>query len=215
MIKNNTKTLTIVAIFMIATLVVGASLTSTITPSALAGGGGKKVKQDKYMRGATGQDGIKKGTGDNQTRDGGNGGSGNENSNTVTALAAQNKGFASGFDTTTDQEAQNLICTHPGNNAACAQEGAVLEQQQNATTNLCVECFTNLLSQGLISQEQINTILDSLGATSLADLCIMLEHGEISNEAFNLALGKAGIGEGGGIPLIKCLQSLGINVGGE
>jgi hypothetical protein len=131
--KNNTRTpTTIVAIFMIATLVVGATLAATMTPSAFAGGG-KKVKQDKYMRGTTRQDGSKKGTRDtynkgaqdNGTRDTGNGGgSGNENGNTVTALAAKNKGFASGFDTTTDQEAQNLICTHPGDNATCTQEGA-------------------------------------------------------------------------------------------
>ena len=111
--RNNTTTPAIVAIFMIATLVVGATLAATMTPSAFAGGG-KKVKQDKYMRGAAGQDGSKKGTRDNQTRDSSNGGgSGNENGNTVTVLAAKNKGFASGFDTSLDQEAQNVICTHP------------------------------------------------------------------------------------------------------
>jgi hypothetical protein len=64
--RNNTTTPAIVAIFMIATLVVGATLAATMTPSAFAGGG-KKVKQDKYMRGAAGQDGSKKGTRDNQT----------------------------------------------------------------------------------------------------------------------------------------------------
>src|SRR3954449_2136119 len=35
-----------------------------------------------------------------------------------------NKGSASGFDTALDQECENLICTHPGNNATCTQEGA-------------------------------------------------------------------------------------------
>jgi hypothetical protein len=64
--RNNTTTPAIVAIFMIATLVVGATLAATMTPSAFAGGR-KKVKQDKYMRGAAGQDGSKKGTRDNQT----------------------------------------------------------------------------------------------------------------------------------------------------
>jgi hypothetical protein len=129
--RNNTTTPAIVAIFMIATLVVGATLAATMTPSAFAGGG-KKVKQDKYMRGPAGQDGSKKGTRDNQTRDSGNGGgSGNENGNTVTVLAAKNKGFASGFDTSLDQEAQNVICTHPGNNASCTQEGAAAPTPSN------------------------------------------------------------------------------------
>jgi hypothetical protein len=44
---------------------------------------------------------------------------GNRNGNTITILKAQNKGFASGFDTSVNQEAENLICTHPGDNATC------------------------------------------------------------------------------------------------
>jgi hypothetical protein len=35
----------------------------------------------------------------------------------------QNKGSASGFDNTAEQECQNMICTHPGENATCTQEG--------------------------------------------------------------------------------------------
>ena len=54
--KNNTTT-PIVAILMIATLVVGATFAATtITPSAFAGG--KKDRQDKYMKGE--QDSYKK-----------------------------------------------------------------------------------------------------------------------------------------------------------
>jgi len=33
---------------------------------------------------------------------------------------------ASGFDTATNQECENLICTHPGENATCTEEGAVV-----------------------------------------------------------------------------------------
>jgi hypothetical protein len=48
-------------------------------------------------------------------------GDGNENGNTDTALQAQNKGFASGFDTKVNQEAENTICTHPS--TSCTVEG--------------------------------------------------------------------------------------------
>jgi hypothetical protein len=57
----------------------------------------------------------------------------NNSGNTVTGLAAQNRGFASGLDTAVDQEAQNVICTHPGNNATCTQEGAASTSPTSAS----------------------------------------------------------------------------------
>ena len=36
---------------------------------------------------------------------------------------ANKDGSVSGFDNTAEQECENLICTHPGNNATCSQEG--------------------------------------------------------------------------------------------
>ena len=33
----------------------------------------------------------------------------------------KNTGSASGFDIATNQECENLICTHPGENATCVQ----------------------------------------------------------------------------------------------
>src|SRR6187200_3702232 len=102
---NNTKTLAIVAVLMAATLVVGTFATmATTTQSAYA-----------YAKKPPGQD-------DKKTRDNG---SGSGNGNTVTIEECQNKGSSSGFDTALDQECENLICTHPGNNATCVQEGAV------------------------------------------------------------------------------------------
>jgi hypothetical protein len=96
---SNTKTsLAIVAVLTAATLVVG--LTVAATAHSVYAAYGKDDKKDK-------------------ARDGGNG---NENGNTVTVLKAQNKGSASGFDTNVDQEAENLICTHPGENATCTSE---------------------------------------------------------------------------------------------
>jgi hypothetical protein len=46
-----------------------------------------------------------------------------KNGNTVTIEECKNKGSASGFDTTVNQECENLICTRPGENATCSQEG--------------------------------------------------------------------------------------------
>ena len=101
---NNTTTtrtkrnLTIVAVFMAATLVVGtfAVTTTTIATTQTAFAFSKNKKGDENSK----------------------------NGNTITALKCQNKGSASGFDTAVDQECENLICTHPGENATCTQEGA-------------------------------------------------------------------------------------------
>jgi hypothetical protein len=101
---NNTRTLAVVAVLMAATLVVGTFATVAATQPAFA------VPQKK-----PGHDDNKK------TRDNGSGNS--RNGNTITALKCQNKGSASGFDTAVDQECENLICTHPGENATCVQEG--------------------------------------------------------------------------------------------
>jgi hypothetical protein len=127
---NNTRTLAIVAVVLTAaTLVVGLTAAATMTTSAFAGGG-KGYGQDKYMKG--GQDSYKKDGQDKYmkgTRDNGNdSGSGNQNGNTITVLKCQNKGSASGFDTTTNQECENTICTHPGSDGTCVSEneGAVI-----------------------------------------------------------------------------------------
>ena len=92
---NNTKTLTIVAVLMAATLVVGTAGTFT-TKTAFAA-------------------------------------SNSNNGNTVTIEECKNRGSASGFDTTLDQECENLICTHPGDNATCVSEGAVISPVGNQT----------------------------------------------------------------------------------
>jgi molybdopterin-guanine dinucleotide biosynthesis protein A len=47
---------------------------------------------------------------------------GNENVNTVTLQACKQKGSVSGFDKTLDQEAENVICTHPGDNPTFTSE---------------------------------------------------------------------------------------------
>ena len=134
---NNTRTLAIVAVLTAATLIVGLTVSATMTPPAFAW---KKERQDKYLKRGQdgskkdGQDAYKKGTRDNQTRDNGNdGGSGNQNGNTVTILKAQNKGFASGFDTAVNQEAENTICTHPSTN--CIAEGSETPVVNNTSSD--------------------------------------------------------------------------------
>ncbi len=120
-IMNNTKTLAIVAVLTAATLVVGVTVAATTTPSAFAGG--YKERQDKYMKGE--QDGYKKEKHDSYKKNiykkgkQTNGIYGNDN--TVTIQASKQNGQVSGHDNTLEQEAQNVICTHPS--APCTQEG--------------------------------------------------------------------------------------------
>jgi hypothetical protein len=104
---NNTKTITlgIAAIFIAATLVVGGTFAATSAFAYM-----KKGPQDNKK----GPQDNKKGTRDN--------GSGNRNGNTITIEKCKNKGSASGFDTTVNQECENLICTHPGSGATCVRE---------------------------------------------------------------------------------------------
>jgi hypothetical protein len=105
--NTRTRTLAIVAILTAATLVVGLTVAATITPSVYAGGG-KKDKQDKYIKGGE-QDGYKKGRQANGEKD--NNGSNNGNTNTVQIL--KQKAKASGKFSIVQQNGQNVICTHP------------------------------------------------------------------------------------------------------
>jgi hypothetical protein len=95
---NNATSLALAAILMAATLIVGGTFSATTAQSAFA-------FQKKKVGG---------------TQDGGS-----KNGNTVTTEECKNRGSASGFDTAVDQECENLICTHPGNNATCTEEGVV------------------------------------------------------------------------------------------
>ena len=93
---NNTRTLAIVAILTAATLVVGVTFAATLAAFAYKKGG-----DDRKDKGR-----------DNGSKDG----------NTVTIQANKQRGSVSGFDNDLEQEAQNVICTHPS--ATCSQEGS-------------------------------------------------------------------------------------------
>jgi hypothetical protein len=139
-----------------ATLVVGTFATTTIaTQSAFA---------------------YEKNKGDNND--------GNGNGNTVTIQKNRQGATESGFDNIQEQESQNVICTHPGNNASCVSEGTVVVAGGGRASTIagCVACFIN---SGLIDT-QINILLErageavGLGPLTLEQLCALLENGTIS-----------------------------------
>jgi hypothetical protein len=188
---NNTKTrtLAIVAVLMATTLVVGTFATVAATQPAFAVPPKKPEHDDKK---------------DNKARDSGNG-----NGNTITALKCQNKGSASGFDTAVDQECENLICTHPGENATCTQEGAAVAPTTTPVKLTCEQCFTKFLSK---------IQLASLGSgllIGLPELCAKLDSGAFSLAELTKALNSVEQATGEPIDqagLIQCLRDAGIHL---
>jgi hypothetical protein len=180
---NNTtrRYLTIAAIFTAATLVVGIGTFTTTTQSAYA-----------YQ---------KKGGGDN--------GKGNDNGNTVTIEECKNKGSASGFDTALDQECENLICTHPGENATCVQEGAVTTT--TATTPppvklTCDECFRKFLNA-----DQIRIL--TMGTNDFTFLCQRITGGTAEELQRALVSPVIGLSESAAAQIIQCLIDAGVQFG--
>jgi hypothetical protein len=103
-----------------------------------------------------------------------NNGNNSKNGNTVTIEECKNRGSASGFDTAVDQECENLICTHPGNNATCVSEGRAAATVVAQTANLtCEQCITKFLTPQHI--QRLFGILDDFPHT-LENLCPVL-HG--------------------------------------
>src|SRR6266516_3712822 len=101
---TRTKTVAIFAIFMAATLVLGTFATTTTQSAAFAYSNKKK--------------------GDENSRNG----------NTITIQKCKQAATQSGFDNNQEQECENLICTHPGENATCVQEGAAATSIPTPTT---------------------------------------------------------------------------------
>jgi len=198
MVMNNTTrtkgNLSLVAILMAATLVIGTFATMATTIGTTQSSTAFAYSQKK------------KGGGDN--------GKGNGNGNTVTIEECKNRGSASGFDTAVDQECENLICTHPGENATCVQEGAAVAavQQGSQTTPVkltCEQCFTKFFSSPEISK--LLRALEVFGVNSLPDLCAQLSSGSSLGLAeFLQDLLVRALGETGAAQLIQCLIDAGI-----
>ena len=108
---NNTTSryLTVAAILVATTLVVGIGTLATTTSTAFA-------YQQKKNKGS---------------QDNGRSRNNSKNGNTVTIEECKNRGSASGFDTAVNQECENTICTHPGENATCTQEGSRQQHQHH------------------------------------------------------------------------------------
>ena len=186
---NNTTTTTtrtkrnlaLAAVFVAVTLVVGTLATTTNTIAT------------------TGQSAYAYSKEDN--------GKGNDNGNTVTIEECKNKGSASGFDTALDQECENLICTHPGENATCVQEGAAAVTPTTTPVKLtCEQCLTKFLSS-----TQLSALLIAAEVNSPEQLCARLP--TITSEAgLRSFLLSPIIGLSGSAAdhLIQCLKDAGL-----
>jgi hypothetical protein len=127
-------------------------------------------------------------------------GNGNGNGNTITIQKCKQAATQSGFDNDQEQECENLICTHPGENATCVQEG-IAAATTPPTKLTCQECLTKFLNA-----EQIFLVtqgnLEQFCATSprgQPELEFLLTHvAEITGQPID----QAG--------LIQCLQNAGI-----
>jgi hypothetical protein len=179
---NNTKTLTaIVAILIAATLVVGTFAAAAATQTALA-----------YQK--------KRGGSQDSSKDG----------NTVTIQKCRQDGTESGFDNSLAQECQNVICTHPGDNATCSQEGAVSAAAAAAAAQTpikltCEQCFTKFLTS-----DQLKAVLASFLGRNLENTCISTT---ISNLDLLLSsLNAARVSEDVQLQLIRCLVNSGIPI---
>jgi hypothetical protein len=133
----------------------------------------------------------------------------NNSGNTVTAQINSQSATQSGFDNTQEQEAQNTICTHPGNNASCVSENAAAAAVVvvPAVKKTCEQCFTSLLTP-----DQISMILIDLQQKSIPDLCALLAQPGISliEDLFRQDLSDAGVSGTTANELIACLRDAGV-----
>ena len=75
-------------------------------------------------------------------------------------MACIQKGIQSGFDNALEQECQNLICTHPRNNATSSREGVVVTPTPSIVKKTCEQCLTTILTQAqLTALENIFRVL--------------------------------------------------------
>jgi hypothetical protein len=157
---NNTKTLAIVAIFMAATLVVGTFAATATTQTALA--------YQKKNRGGSQEN----------SRDG----------NTVTLQACKQDATESGFDNSLAQECQNVICTHPGDNASCVRENSAVNNGGGVVKDPCADCFTTKLT--LDEQKAFIQAVVKLGfkVSSIEDICKIINTGTVTAKQIELIL---------------------------
>jgi hypothetical protein len=179
---------------MAATLVLGTfAVTTTKSSTAFA------YMRDQYIM-------IKK------TRDG----SGNGNGNTIIIQKCKQIAIQSGWDNDQEQECENLICTHPGENATCTQEeAAVVVPIPTPVNKTCEQCFTSLLTQAQINSviAQIHSLPQFPELNTLPELCELLKAHAIGGRDFITALSASGVTEATITDLFTCLRQAGIVFG--
>ena len=131
-------------------------------------------------------------------------GKGNGKGDTVTIEECKNRGSAGGFDTAVDQECENMICTHLGENATCSQEGAATASAAVAVAKrTCEQCFTTFLTP-----DQITGVLN--GRTPESS-CPVFRGGPVLSESqFRDALGDARVDPTIANEIIACLRDAGV-----
>jgi hypothetical protein len=190
--NNTTRTLAIAAI-LAATLALGTFATTTTTTQSAFAYLQKKGPQQDNNRGAR----------DN--------GKGNGNGNTITIQECKQAATQGGFDNDQEQECENLICTHPGENATCVQEGRATTTTTTTTTTAaqapikltCEQCFTKFLTS-----EQLTTVLGSFLGRNLENTCMATTIGNL--DMLVRALNLAKVSTDVQLQLIKCLVNSGI-----
>jgi hypothetical protein len=130
-----------------------------------------------------------------------------KNGDTVTIQKCEQDGTVSGFDNTAEQECANLICTHPGNNATCTQEGAATPPTPVKLT--CEQCFMKFLSTKQLASLGSGLLIE------LPELCAKLDSGALSLDKLTDALNAVEKATGEPIDqagLIQCLRDAGIHL---
>jgi hypothetical protein len=128
-------------------------------------------------------------------------GNGNGNGNTITIQKCKQAATQSGFDNNQGQECENLICTHPGENATCVQEGVVSTAAQSPipTPKTCVECFRSILTSAEIS------------GLSFEQVCAFFEQNNVGLAVLVNFLSLAQISPDVQARLISCLINAGVH----
>jgi hypothetical protein len=137
-------------------------------------------------------------------------GKGNGNGNTVTIQKCKQAAIQSGWDNQQEEECENLICTHPGQNATCVQEevvgAAAAQPAVTAAKRTCEQCFTSLLTP-----DQITGVLN--GRTP-ETACPVFRSGVVLSESeFRNALDDAKVDPTIANELIACLRDAGVMFG--
>jgi hypothetical protein len=116
------------------------------------------------------------------------GGEESRNGNTITIQKYKQAVSQSGFDNNQGQECENLICTHPRENATCTQEGAVAVTPI-PTPKTCEECITTILTP-----QQITALVHALKDTEPCELSNRISEDSLADQ------------------LVQCLLNAGVHI---